>query len=226
MAKGRKDAFELMATVREIDRPPLAYRIRPVFSMWRMIKYAEKASTVMAIETINWNSMSTSCNPAPYDIGGMDKSESTDHKHGRLEHGGKPAFRLRNSIERDPHQIVVRIECLAYSLKLLFDLVHALKGNRSKLRSQASPSPSAGSGSCFFGGRPIGACFMASRAAVSYNASLLMGLMPFWKRRCLTALGLISRIFAISETVMNSKPSTVMFFYRRKKSLKKVAFGY
>jgi len=34
------------------------YLILPVFSMWRIKKYAEKASAVTIIQLINWNSMS------------------------------------------------------------------------------------------------------------------------------------------------------------------------
>ena len=62
-----------------------------------------------------------------------------------------------------------------------------------------------------FGGLPLpGTLRMASRAAVSYKASVETGLMPSWKILCFAVFGEIPSFSAISLTVKNSFPFTII----------------
>jgi len=59
------------------------YLILPVFSMWRMMKYAEKQRMVMVSEIIIC-SMSASHEPVPDEIGSMEYTQCTSQKHNGL----------------------------------------------------------------------------------------------------------------------------------------------
>jgi len=128
----------------------------PVFSMWRMMKYAEKQRMVMVSEIIIC-SMSASCNPVPDKIGGMEYTQCTGQKHDRLEELSYPVFRHR-------HPVAYIRKRPADGLKLFRNPVHALNGKGKSGASQAEPcGGSAAGGHGFSGGWDLG-FLMDSRA--------------------------------------------------------------
>ena len=54
---------------------------------------------------------------------------------------------------------------------------------------------------------------MASRADISYNDSLLTGLIPRLCKSCFTAFGFLPVSFAISLIVVYSLPSTIIVIF-------------
>ena len=84
------------------------------------MKYAVKASTVIAMETISWNSISTSCDPAPYDISSVKNAKCANDKHDRLDSTIEPGFRLVHEIKHTLYHLVLPFKSPVYPFKLVY----------------------------------------------------------------------------------------------------------
>jgi len=105
----------------------------PVFSMWRIRKYAEKQRTVMIIAVTSriMSSISTSCKSAPDEIGDVENTHRTGYKHEHLKEPHKPVIWQR-------HPVAYLRKRQADGSKLFRNSIHASKGNRESGASQAA----------------------------------------------------------------------------------------
>jgi len=115
------------------------YLILPVFSMWRMMKYAEKHSAAMVSEIMSWNNISTSRDPSPYYIGAVEDGKGSGYQDKHLENLGYPVFRHR-------HPVAYIRKRPVDGPKLLRYLIHALNGNGEGCASQAESCGGLGGG--------------------------------------------------------------------------------
>jgi len=87
--------------------------------IFRIMKYAVRASAVTIIQLINWNSISTSCEPPYHGIHYVQKPKCGHYKHYRLKRVGKFVLRLA-------HLLAYFFKGFPYAIQLICDLVHAL----------------------------------------------------------------------------------------------------
>jgi len=104
---------------------------RPVFSMWRIRKYAEKQRTVMiiAVTSLIISSMSTSYKSAPDEIDDVENTHRTGYKHEHLKGLHKPVIWQR-------HPVTYFRKRQADGSKLFRNSIHATKDNREICASQ------------------------------------------------------------------------------------------
>jgi len=85
-----------------------------------------KHKTAIATERINWNSISTSGNPASDNIDSVQGTQNASYKNRHPYRSFNLAFRSRHGFESLPSRPIETLDRLAYSFKLLGDLIHAL----------------------------------------------------------------------------------------------------
>ena len=176
------------------------------------MKKAEKHNTAMISEITSWNTISTSCDPRPYNFGAIENGERTSHKDKHLEYFNKLVFGLRQSVKSGLGYLVTLFEGLVYSVKFranasslptLFlhssNITHAARFCKRYFLGFGGFF----SGAWAFLGRPLpGTLRMDSTTEGSYKALYDNGLIPSFSIRLCAVFQGISSFSAISSIVI------------------------